>query len=293
MEYAAKLDHLTKDFGSFRLDDVSIVIPGGTILGLIGENGAGKSTAIKCLLGILRPTSGGVELLGRPAAEALSEVGYVPDECPFNDGLKVGQVKAFCNRLFPGWEDGLFEDYLQKFDLPGDKKIKELSRGMKMKLTIAVALSHRPKLLVLDEATSGLDPVVRDEILDEFLNFISDEDHAVLISSHITSDLEKVCDYVTYLHKGKVTIAGAKDELLSQYGRLSCSKADLDGVDPALIVGKRKGEYGCQALINDRTAFERAYPGLPLDRTTLEDLMIFTTRGYQLSFEKESKQRKL
>ena len=164
---------------------------------------------------------------------------------------------------------------------------------MKMKLTIAAALSHRPKLLVLDEATSGLDPVVRDEILDEFLAFIRDEDHAILISSHITSDLEKICDYVVYLHKGRVTISGAKDELLETYGRLSCSKADLARVDPGLIVGKREGDYGCQAPINDHAAFQRAYPDLSLESPTLEDLMIFTTRGDSLSFEKESEQRKL
>ena len=290
MEYAMKLDHLTKDFGSFKLDDVSFAIPGGTILGLIGENGAGKSTAIKCLLGVLHSTSGSVELL---EGEGLAGVGYVPDECPFSDQLKVRQVGKFCAGLFPGWEDSLFAHYLQKFELPGDRKVKELSRGMKMKLSIAVALSHRPKLLVLDEATSGLDPVVRDEILDEFLAFIRDEDHAILISSHITSDLEKICDYVVYLHKGRVTISGAKDELLETYGRLNCSKADLSRVDPGLIVGKREGDYGCQALINDRSAFQRAYPDLSLETPTLEDLMIFTTRGDSLSFEKGSKQRKL
>ncbi len=278
MDYAVKTEGLTKDFGSFKLEDVNLTLPGGTILGLIGENGAGKSTLLKCLLGILKPTSGTVEILGRPAAEALADVGYVPDECPFTDNLKVKQVKAFCAGMFPGWEDGLFEEYLKKFDLPGDKKIKELSRGMKMKLTIAAALSHRPKLLVLDEATSGLDPVVRDEILDEFLSFISDEEHAVLISSHITSDLEKVCDYVTYLHKGKVTVSGVKDELLARYGKLSCSRADLDKIDPALIVGKREGEYGCQALINDREALRYALPELTVDPASLEDLMIFTTR---------------
>ena len=150
---------------------------------------------------------------------------------------------------------------------------------MKMKLSIAAALAHRPKLLVLDEATSGLDPVIRDEILDEFLAFLSDEDHAILISSHITSDLEKICDWVVYLHRGEVTVSGAKDELLDNYGKLSCSRADLSRVEPALVVGKRTGEFGCQALIRDRAVFRQAYPDLPLDPASLEDLMIFTTRG--------------
>lgn len=276
MEYAVKIDHMTKDFGSFALKDVSLAIPGGTILGLIGENGAGKSTLIKCLLGILHPDGGEISLL---EGEGLAGVGYVPDECPFPDALKVSQAGGFLRGMFSGWEEALFGHYLERFELPADRKIKDLSRGMKMKLTIAAALSHRPKLLVLDEATSGLDPVVRDEILDEFLNFISDEDHAILISSHITSDLEKICDYVTYLHKGRVTISGAKDELLTHYGKLSCSKADLARIAPDLLVGKREGEYGCQALVKDRAAFRAAFPDLELDPPSLEDLMIFTVRG--------------
>lgn len=278
MEYAVKIDHLTKDFGSFVLKDVSLTLPGGTILGLIGENGAGKSTLIKCLLGALRTDGGDITIL---EGEGLSGVGYVPDECPFPDSLKVDQVEGFLSGIFPDWDGPLFARYLEKFDLPGDKKVKELSRGMKMKLSIASALAHHPRLLVLDEATSGLDPVVRDEILDEFQAFVSDEDHAVLLSSHITSDLEKLCDYVAYLHKGEVTLTGAKDQLLDTYGKLSCSKADLARIDPALIVGKREGEYGCQALIRDRAALRRACPDLIVERPSLEDLMIFTTRGEQ------------
>ncbi len=276
MEYAVKIDRLNKDFGSFALKEMSMAIPGGTILGLIGENGAGKSTVIKCLLGILRPDSGDISLL---EGEGLAGVGYVPDECPFADALKVRQVGSFLSGVFAAWDDGLFDHYLEKFELPRDKKVKELSRGMKMKLSIAAALAHRPKLLVLDEATSGLDPVVRDEILDEFLNFISDEDHAILISSHITSDLEKICDYVVYLHKGEETISGAKDELLANYGKVSCSKAELQRIDPAILVGKREGEYGCQALVKDRRALHRMLPEASVDMPTLEDLMIFTTRG--------------
>ncbi|MEA4955274.1 MAG: ABC transporter ATP-binding protein [Pseudoflavonifractor sp.] len=279
MEYAVKIDHLCKDFGAFALKDVSLAIPGGTILGLIGENGAGKSTVIKCLLGILQRDSGEISLLGQDGEAALTEVGYVPDECPFADVLKVKQVGTFLAGVFPHWDGALFQRYLEKFELSESKKVKELSRGMKMKLSIAAALAHHPKLLVLDEATSGLDPVIRDEILDEFLAFLADEDHAILISSHITSDLEKICDWVVYLHKGAVTVSGAKDELLDSYGKLSCSRADLERVDSSLVVGKRTGEFGCQALIKNREVFRQAYPELPLDHASLEDLMIFTTRG--------------
>lgn len=279
MEYAIKTTGLTKDYGSFILEDVDLKLPGGTIMGLIGENGAGKSTLIKCLLGIIKPTAGEVELLGAPAAQALGEIGYVPDECPFSDALKVRQVGGFLSGVFSAWQAEDFEDYLQKFDLPRDKKIKELSRGMKMKLTIAAALAHHPRLLILDEATSGLDPVVRDEILDEFLAFISDEDHAILISSHITSDLEKICDYVVYLHKGRLTVSGAKDELLAAYGKLSCSREELAAIPAELLVGKREGEYGCHALVSDRAALKRALPNAVVEAASLEDIMIYTTKG--------------
>lgn len=281
MEYAIQTAGLTKDYGSFVLNDINLTLPGGTIMGLIGENGAGKSTLIKCLLGIIKPTAGEIELLGQPVAQALGEVGYVPDECPFSDMLKVRQVGRFLSGVFPTWEQGDFEGYLQKFDLPGDKKIKELSRGMKMKLTIAAALAHRPKLLILDEATSGLDPVVRDEILDEFLAFVCDEDHAVLISSHITSDLEKICDYVTYLHKGRLTVSGAKDELLERYGKVSCSKSELAAIPVELLVGKREGEFGCQALVSDRMALKWVLPSAVVETASLEDIMIYTTKGDQ------------
>lgn len=271
MEYAIQAKGLTKDYGGFVLDGIDLTLPFGTILGLIGENGAGKSTLIKCLLGIIHPTGG--------TAELADTVGYVPDECPFADTLKVSQVAAFLPGIYPGWDKELFDHYLQKFDLPVDKKVKELSRGMKMKLTISAALAHSPQVLVLDEATSGLDPVVRDEILDVFLDFVSDEAHAILISSHITSDLEKVADYITYLHNGRVAVSGAKDELLDTYGKLVCSKTDLERVDQSLLAGKRVGQFGCEALVKDRHAFARRYPALTVDPVTLEDIMVFTGKG--------------
>lgn len=274
MEYALNIQHLTKEFDGFALQDVSLPLPGGTILGLIGENGAGKSTLIKCVLGIIHPTAGTVEI--------ADQVGYVPDECPFSDTLKVRQVGSFLLGVYGHeWDSALFDHYLNKFQLPADKKVKELSRGMKMKLTIAAALAHRPQLLVLDEATSGLDPVVRDEILDVFLDFVSDDDHAILISSHITSDLEKLCDYVAYLHKGRLTVHGPKDELLARYGKVSCAPSDLSAIPSSILVGARRGEYGCQALVSDRAALRYASPDLVVEPATLEDIMIYTTKGEQ------------
>ncbi len=280
MKYALELEHLSKDYGSFRLDDVSFTLPGGSILGLIGENGAGKTTTIKAILGLLHRDGGSIRILGQEDCPAVKEdVGVVLDESSFHDVLRLGNVDKIMARLYRNWDSALFTRYCKAFSLPGDKTVKEFSKGMKMKLSIAAALAHRPRLLILDEATGGLDPVVRDEILDEFLNFIQDEDHAVLLSSHITSDLEKCADYIVYLHQGRVALQGAKDELLDSYGRLVCSQADLERVDPALLQGVRRSQFACEALVKDRREFARRYPSLAVDPVTLEDIMVFTVRG--------------
>ena len=279
MTNAIEVKGLTKEYGDFRLDGVDLVVPGGTIMGLIGENGAGKSTTIRCLLGLTRPDAGSITLLEGDPEKVKEDIGVVLDETNFHDPLNAVQVGKIMARLYRNWDGGLYESYLDKFSLPRKKKFKEYSRGMKMKLGIAAALSHRPRLLILDEATGGLDPVVRSEILDEFLAFIQDEDHAILISSHITSDLEKAADYVTYLHKGRAVLQGAKDELLETYGRLACTKTELEQVDRSLLVGARTGQFGCEALVKDRAAFHRRYPELTVDPVTLEDIMVFTVRG--------------
>ena len=273
---------LCKDYGDFCLDHVDLKLPGGTILGLIGENGAGKTTTIKAILGLIRPDGGTVKVLGREVTEGSDfreDIGVVLDESAFHDPLKAPQVGKILAGTYRNWDAALFDAYLDRFQLPRNKKIKEFSKGMKMKLSIATALAHHPRLLILDEATAGLDPVVRNELLDEFLAFIQDEDHAILLSSHITSDLEKAADYVTYLHRGRAVLQGAKDELLDSYGRLVCARADLAAVDPALLAGARVSQFGCEALVKDRQAFHRRYPELTVDPVTLEDIMVFTVRG--------------
>ena len=261
MSNALEVCHLTKDYGSFKLDDVSFTVPGGTIMGLIGENGAGKSTTIKCILNLIHRDGGEISVFGLDAVRderaVKSQVGVVLDESLFHDTLNPVQVGKILSKLYPNWDGRCYGGYLRKFELP----------------------ENRPRLLILDEATSGLDPVVRDEILDEFLNFIQDEEHSILISSHITSDLEKAADYVTYLHKGRVVLSGAKDELLDSYGKLVCSRADLERVDRSLLAGSRVGQFGCEALVKDRHAFARRYPGLTVDPATLEDIMVFTGKG--------------
>ena len=283
MTNVIEIKNLCKYYPAFRLEDVSISVPGGTIMGLIGENGAGKSTTLKCLLDLIRRDAGEITLLGKDGVKeeraVKEDIGAVLDESLFHDTLTVENVDKIMAKLYRKWDKNLFADYVRKFDLPKNLFLKEFSRGMKMKLSIAAALSHHPKLLILDEATSGLDPVVRDEILDEFLEFIQDESKGILISSHITSDLEKAADYVTYLHKGKVVLQGAKDELLEVYGKLVCAKADLARVDKSLLAGTREGQFGCEALVRDRRAFRYAYPELPVDPVTLEEIMVFMVRG--------------
>ena len=283
MENAIEIRHLTKDYGSFKLDDVTFNVPMGTVVGLIGENGAGNSTTIKCILNLIRRDGGEIVLLGRDniagEREVKEEIGVVLDESTFHDTLRSGDVGKILRRVYRNWDQRFFEQLLKKFDLPEKKLLKDYSRGMKMKLSIAAALAARPRLLILDEATGGLDPVVRDEILDQFLDFVQDEHHAILISSHITSDLEKAADYVVYLHKGKVVLQGAKDELLEEYGRLVCGQADLDKVDPAFLVGVRRSQFGCEALVRDREKFVRLYPALTVDRVTLDEIMVFTAKG--------------
>ena len=283
MTNAIEVRGLCKDYGDFQLRDVDLTLPGGSILGLIGENGAGKSTTIKAILGLIRRNGGSIRIFGREILgddpSYKEDIGVVLDEASFHDPLKVPQVGRVLSGVYRDWDSARFDAYVERFRLPRDKKIKEFSRGMKQKLSIATALSHHPRLLILDEATSGLDPVVRDEILDEFLAFICDEEHAILISSHITSDLEKAADYITYIHQGRVVLSEAKDTILDNYGRLGCTAAQLEGVDPADLLRVRKNSFGCEALVPDRRAFRRKYPALTVDRVTLEDIMLFIGKG--------------
>jgi len=283
MKNAIEIKELTKKYQLFTLDKVSFTVPGGAIVGLIGENGAGKSTTLKSLLNLIHRDGGEVAVLGKdPAADDRSvkeNIGVVLDECPFPTTLTAEAVGKVMAGLYRQWDKALFDQLLTRFDLPKNLLIKDFSKGMKMKLSIAAALAHHPNLLILDEPTSGLDPVVREEILDEFLAFIRDEDHSILLSSHITSDLEKVADYIVYLHKGKVALQGEKDALLETYGRLACSRSDLEKVDKDLLAGARENQFGCEALVKDVVTFKRRYPGLPVDPVTLDEIMVLTVKG--------------
>lgn len=275
MPNALELVNLTKHYPGFTLDHLSFSLPSGCIMGFIGENGAGKSTTLKLILDLVKRDEGTIRVLGQDADSNLKDIkehlGVVMDESGFPDHLTALDIGQICRRSYRTWNSQAFSNYLKKFELPTKKMVKALSRGMKMKLSIAVALSHDSRLLILDEATSGLDPIVRDEILDEFLDFIQDEGHSVLISSHIISDLEKICDYITFIHKGRLVFSQGKDELLETYGLVKCGQDELHALPPQAVVGVRRNSFGAEALAR-REAIPRGYA---LDNPTLEEIMLY------------------
>lgn len=279
MEYALEVRDLTKRYEGFTLDRVNFALPSGCIMGLIGENGAGKSTVIKLILDLIRPDGGEISVLGTTMAAGgkrlREQLGVVMDESGFPENLTPEDIGKVLSRCYETWSPDRFRRYRDKFELPGRKPFRQLSRGMKRKLAIAAALSHDSRLLILDEATSGLDPIVRDEILDEFLDFLQDESHSILISSHILSDLEKVCDYITFLHQGKMLFSRPKDELMETYTVVKCSEQELAGLDRAAVLGVRRNRFGVEAL-----ARRDAVPaGLLADPATIEDIMLYSVKG--------------
>lgn len=281
MEYALEVSNLVKNYSDFSLDNVNLKLPQGSIMGFIGENGAGKSTTIKSILNIIKKERGEVRILGLDASDPINEIkikqqiGVVFDENHFHDLLDARGVEHFMSKIYPSWNKELFFHYIKKFKIPEDKFIKEFSRGMKMKFNISVALSHEPKLLLLDEATSGLDPVVRNEILDVFLDFIQDEEHSILISSHITSDLERICDYITFIHEGNIIFSKKKDDLLDNYHMIHCSKEALSRLDHSIIRGIHESCFACDVLAEIEPDRLPQYKNYTLDRVSLEDIMLY------------------
>lgn len=282
MSFALEIKGLTKKYDGFTLDDLSLTLPGGCIMGFIGENGAGKSTTIKLILDLVFKDQGTISILGHTGGESkklLKEnIGVVMDECYFPESLNANQVNTIMKNIYQTWQSDVYSNWLKRFDLPLKKSIKDYSRGMKMKLAIAVALSHDSKILILDEATSGLDPIVRDEILDVFLEFIQDETHSIFMSSHIISDLEKVCDYITFIHKGKLIFSEAKDELLEKYVLVKCSKADIQSIPETSIKGIRTNNFGVEALV-ERHAVPQNFV---MDRVNIEDIMLYNIKEFRL-----------
>ncbi len=284
MEALLQVDNLTKQYGNFKLDHVSFTIPKGTIMGLVGENGAGKSTTIKAILELIHKDEGTVTFWGQQLSSSkqlYENIGVVFDEINFYQTLTPLRVGKIAGASYRQWNDKIYKEYLKRFNLPINKKIKELSRGMKMKLSIAVALSHNPKLLILDEATSGLDPVMRDDILDIFLDFVEDENHSVLLSSHITTDLEKVADYITFIHHGKVAFSKTKDELRYNYGIIRCGTDFFNKLDKKEILAYRKEAYQWDVLVADKDKARRKYKNAVVDNATIDDILVLYVKGEQ------------
>ncbi|NLU25062.1 MAG: ABC transporter ATP-binding protein [Clostridiales bacterium] len=281
-ENAIEIRGLGKDYPGFSLRDVSFSLPSGSILGLVGENGAGKSTTIKLLMNAIKPDAGRIRVLGADTgspefARVKEKIGVVLDEAYFPEVLSAKNVSEIMASTYQKWEGERYRQYLQRFNLPADKAFKDYSRGMRMKLAIAVALSHDPDLLVLDEATSGLDPVVRDEILDIFNDFTRDESHSILLSSHIVSDLEKICDYIAFLHNGRLLFCEEKDRLLEEYALVKLTRAHFEALDPAAVIGKKVTDYGVEALVK-----RNAIPaGMATEHLNLEDIILFLAKGDQ------------
>ena len=271
---AIEIKNLTKHYNSFTLDNISLTLPQGCILGLIGENGAGKSTTIRSILGSLK-YDGDIKVLGKPmSADLKNRIGVVLDEVGFPDKLNIKDVNAIMKNMFTNWDNDAFLGYIKKFGLPDDKAFSEFSKGMKMKLGIAVALSHKAELLILDEPTSGLDPLVRDEIIDILNDFTREDDHSILISSHIVSDLEKLCDYIAFIHKGKLMLCEEKDALLEQYVFINTSEEKLAELDENAVKGKRSSKWGTEAIV-DRELIPDSFDTKPV---TIEDLFIFMAK---------------
>lgn len=286
MKAALEIKGLVKHYPGFSLNHINLVIPQGCIMGLVGENGAGKSTLIKCILDIVFPQEGSVFYHGEPvkelSAEWKNEIGVVLDACRYPDHMHAIQIADVMDQIYKNWEEQAFFQLLSKFGIDKKKAIKDYSKGMKMKLQIAVALSHHAKFLILDEATSGLDPIVRDEILDLMLDFIQDEDHTILFSTHITSDLEKVADYITLLHKGNCIFTENKDELLYSHGIVCCGAEDFKQIPEEWICGIRKNSFNYEVLIKERQKCVAEHPDWAVKKASIEEIMLFMVKGEQV-----------
>lgn len=274
-----ELKNVVKDYGDFKLDHINFAVPEGFVCGFIGQNGAGKTTTINLILDIINRDEGEINLFGKPVdndhAYVREDVGVVFDEMGFHEFMTAKDINIMMKNIYKNWDEVAFFDYLKKFSLPSKKKCGAFSRGMRMKLQIAVAMSHKAKLLIMDEPTSGLDPIVRNEMIGIFRNFVVEEDHTILLSSHITGDLEKIADEVVFIDGGKIVLSGNKDEILEKHGILKCKKEEASKVSEALIVGVEKEAYSTSILVNDRHAAAKLYPDMVIEEAALEDIMIY------------------
>ncbi len=272
---------LCKQFDRFLLDHVSFQVPKGRIVGFIGENGAGKSTTINLILDELKRDDGQIQIFGKEntISAVKEDIGVVFDECNFHDVFNVSDIEKILSGVYKSWDSNLYRQYLKKFKIPERKQIGSFSKGMKMKLSIICAMAHKPKLLILDEATTGLDPVVRDEMLDLFLEFIQDEECSIFFSSHITSDIQKIADYVILIHQGKIIFEEQKDDLVYNFGIVKCGREKFASISPDDYIIHRITNVSVECLVRDKEAIRRKYKDIVVDNATLEDIMLFYIKG--------------
>ena len=283
---ALEINNLTKKYEGFKLDDVNLCLESGMIIGLIGENGAGKTTLIKSILNIINFDNGDVKIMGmnyHDNEKAIKEeIGVVLDNMFFPEILTAKDIDNIMKGIHDKWNSSLFCFYLADFGLPNNKIIKKLSKGMRKKLEIAVALAREPKILILDEPTSGLDPIARREILDIFLKFIADEEHTIFLSTHLTSDLEHIADRIVFLDNGRILLDENKDDIIDNYGIVKCDEKTLEAFDKKDILRYRKRKYACEVLVSNRMMIEKKYSIHTIDKITLEDLMFMMLKGERL-----------
>lgn len=288
MENILELENISKSFpkSNFLLDKLSFSLPYGTILGFVGENGAGKTTTIGCILNTVIKDSGTVRLFGQEMQDRdttlREKIGVVYDGDNFPGFWTAKQLSQVMRGFYRHWDNTLFQKYLTDFELPEKQQIKHFSRGMTMKLAIAAALSHHPQLLVLDEATSGLDPVVRDEMLDVFLDFVQEENHSILLSSHITSDLEKVADYIAFIHNGRLVLTASKDDLIYHYAVLRCKESQFQTIDRADMIAFRKRDFQIDVLVPDGKEARKKYKDIVADHVSIDEIMLLLVKGEQI-----------
>lgn len=274
-----ELKGVSKDYGDFKLDDVSFSVPEGSVCGFIGQNGAGKTTTIQIILDAINRDGGEVYVFGKSmdknSAALRENIGVVFDEMGFHDFLNARQINTIMKNVYKNWNEEKYFEYLKLFSLPAKKACGSFSRGMRMKLQIATALSHNAKLLIMDEPTSGLDPIVRNEMLQIFREYVVEEDHTILLSSHITKDLEKLADEVVFIDGGKIVLKGNKDDILEKHGILRCKKDALKNISESLLVSAETSSLGAEVLVNDRKAAEKLYPEMIIEPAELEQIMIY------------------
>ncbi|WP_298846778.1 ABC transporter ATP-binding protein [Clostridium sp.] len=284
MDNILEIKNLNKTYKDFSLDDLTFNVERGSIMGFIGPNGSGKSTTIKLIMNLIKKNSGDIKIFGldniKHNKEIKQRIGFVYDDNYFYEELNIMEMKNIIRPFYKGWNDTLFEKYIKEFELPKKNKIKNLSKGMKMKLSLALALCHNAELIIMDEPTSGLDPVFRSELSDILCSVIQDENVSIFFSTHITTDLEKIADYITFINKGKLVFSRTKDDIIENYGIVKGSKELLDNDIKREFVSIKENSFGFEALTKDVTKARKIFKGRGIvEKASIEDIMVYTVRG--------------